>query len=107
MTAPAPVGRPRTLAPRHGVWLLVAAASAALAGCATAGQQAGPAAQPPQAPATSNSTASSAPPTSVAGRAWPDRKAAPDLRVTSFDGKTVTLGAFRGQPVVVNFFESW
>jgi cytochrome oxidase Cu insertion factor (SCO1/SenC/PrrC family) len=36
-----------------------------------------------------------------------DREAAPDLRVTAFDGRTVTLGAFRGRPVVVNFFESW
>jgi len=32
---------------------------------------------------------------------------APDLHVTAFDGRTVTLGGFRGQPVVVNFFESW
>ena len=36
-----------------------------------------------------------------------DRKPAPALRVTAFDGRTVTLGAFRGRPVVVNFFESW
>jgi hypothetical protein len=36
-----------------------------------------------------------------------DRRPAPALRVTAFDGRTVTLGAFRGQPVVVNFFESW
>ena len=35
------------------------------------------------------------------------REPAPDLRVTAFDGRTVTLGGFRGQPVVVNFFESW
>jgi hypothetical protein len=36
-----------------------------------------------------------------------DRRPAPALRVTAFDGRTVTLGAFRGMPVVVNFFESW
>jgi len=35
------------------------------------------------------------------------REPAPDLQVTDFDGRTVTLGGFRGQPVVVNFFESW
>jgi hypothetical protein len=35
------------------------------------------------------------------------REAAPGLQVTDFDGRTVTLGGFRGQPVVVNFFESW
>ena len=35
------------------------------------------------------------------------RKPAPALRVTAFDGDTVTLDGFRGRPVVVNFFESW
>jgi peroxiredoxin len=35
------------------------------------------------------------------------RKPAPALRVTDFDGRTVTLDGFRGRPVVVNFFESW
>jgi cytochrome oxidase Cu insertion factor (SCO1/SenC/PrrC family) len=35
------------------------------------------------------------------------RQPAPELRVTAFDGRTVTLGGFKGQPVVVNFFESW
>jgi hypothetical protein len=57
----------------------------AVAGCATTGQPAEPSAQPPQTPAASSSTASSMPPTS-----------APPTR-----------GAFRGQPLVVNFFESW
>jgi predicted small lipoprotein YifL len=36
-----------------------------------------------------------------------ERQPAPDIQVTDFDGRTVTLGGFRGQPVVVNFFESW
>jgi peroxiredoxin len=35
------------------------------------------------------------------------RKPAPDLRVTAFDGRTVTLDGFRGRPMVVSFFESW
>jgi peroxiredoxin len=35
------------------------------------------------------------------------RRPAPALRVTAFDGRTVTLEGFRGQPAVVNFFESW
>jgi peroxiredoxin len=35
------------------------------------------------------------------------RKPAPDLQVTAFDGRTVTLEGLRGRPVVVNFFESW
>jgi hypothetical protein len=36
-----------------------------------------------------------------------ERQPAPDIQVTAFDGRTITLGGFRGQPVVVNFFESW
>ena len=35
------------------------------------------------------------------------RRPAPALRVTAFDGRTVTLDGFRGRPVVVSFFESW
>jgi peroxiredoxin len=35
------------------------------------------------------------------------RQPAPDINVTAFDGRTISLGGFRGQPVVVNFFESW
>jgi predicted small lipoprotein YifL len=36
-----------------------------------------------------------------------ERQPAPGITVTDFDGRTITLGGFRGQPVVVNFFESW
>ncbi|HEX6675406.1 MAG TPA: TlpA family protein disulfide reductase [Actinomycetes bacterium] len=36
-----------------------------------------------------------------------ERRAAPALRLTAFDGRTVTLEDFRGRPAVVNFFESW
>jgi peroxiredoxin len=35
------------------------------------------------------------------------RRPAPALRVTAFDGRTVTLEGFRGRPVLVSFFESW
>jgi thiol-disulfide isomerase/thioredoxin len=35
------------------------------------------------------------------------RKPAPALRVTAFDGRTVSLAGLRGRPVVVSFFESW
>ena len=35
------------------------------------------------------------------------RQPAPDLRVTAFDGRIVTLDQFRGRPAVVSFFESW
>lgn len=35
------------------------------------------------------------------------RKPAPALQVTAFDGRTVTLAGLRGRPVVVSFFESW
>jgi peroxiredoxin len=35
------------------------------------------------------------------------RRLAPSLRVTTFDGRMVTLDDFRGRPLVVSFFESW
>jgi peroxiredoxin len=35
------------------------------------------------------------------------RRPAPALRVTAFDGRTITLAGLRGRPVVVSFFESW
>jgi cytochrome oxidase Cu insertion factor (SCO1/SenC/PrrC family) len=71
------------------------------------------------APATTAAGPTRAPPTTAKARAEPARPApdgvvpadrrqpAPDLRVTAFDGRTVTMGGFRGQPAVVNFFESW
>jgi len=69
------------------------------------------------APTTAGPDPTTAPPsTAKPSRARPaprgvaapaDRRPAPALRVTAFDGRTITLGAFRGGPVVVNFFESW
>jgi thiol-disulfide isomerase/thioredoxin len=35
------------------------------------------------------------------------RKLAPALRVTAFDGRTISLAALVGRPTVVSFFESW
>jgi len=35
------------------------------------------------------------------------RQPAPALRVTAFDGRTVSLDGLRGRPAVVSFFESW
>jgi peroxiredoxin len=35
------------------------------------------------------------------------RRPAPALRVTGFDGRTVTLDRALGRPAVVSFFESW
>jgi cytochrome oxidase Cu insertion factor (SCO1/SenC/PrrC family) len=76
---------------------------------------------PPDPPAAAPSTTTHAgpdpatrPPTSETARPAPkgvipagERQPAPDIQVTDFDGRTITLGGFRGQPVVVNFFESW
>ncbi len=36
-----------------------------------------------------------------------ERKPAPGIEVTDFDGHAITLAELRGRPVVVNFFESW
>jgi cytochrome oxidase Cu insertion factor (SCO1/SenC/PrrC family) len=101
---------------RFAVFALLAALVLALTSCgadpppdqgaAPATSAAGP--EPTSAPPTTRTARSQAPrpaPDGVvpAGR----RQPAPDLEVTAFDGRTVTLGGFRGQPVVVNFFESW
>jgi hypothetical protein len=78
-----------------------------------AGAPAGPAATAAPDPAAAPPTTAEPKPPRPARPAPPgvaapgDRDPAPDLRVTAFDGRTITLGAFRGRPVVVNFFESW
>jgi peroxiredoxin len=68
----------------------------------------------PAAAATSSAAPATTARTSPARRPPPAgivpaarRKPAPALRVTAFDGRTVTLDGFRGRPVVVSFFESW
>jgi cytochrome oxidase Cu insertion factor (SCO1/SenC/PrrC family) len=64
-----------------------------------------PAPEPTTAP---DPTRATAPRTAPSGVVPADqRQPAPDIEVTDFDGRTITLGGFRGQPVVVNFFESW
>ena len=90
-----------------------------LGACAADPPQDQGAATAPTAPTTAGPDPTTAPPTTAkpeAARQRPaprgvaapaDRRPAPALRVTAFDGRTVTLGAFRGMPVVVNFFESW
>jgi cytochrome oxidase Cu insertion factor (SCO1/SenC/PrrC family) len=74
------------------------------AGPATTAQTAPKATMPPATSEARPKTTRAAPNGVVpAGQ----REPAPDLHVTDFDGRTITLGGFRGQPVVVNFFESW
>jgi hypothetical protein len=100
---------------RFALLVLLAVLLAACASTDPAGQGA---AAEPAAPPSSAPEPGTAPPTTrarpAATRPAPEgvvaagrRKAAPDLRVTAFDGRTVTLGGFRGEPAVVNFFESW
>ncbi len=109
---------------------LVAAVTAALAGCAPSGpapgtrpgsggptssavsatpsSPAGSAAPETAAPGAAGAVPTTRPNLAALGIPRPDaRRPAPDLSVTSFDGRTITLGAFRGRPLVVNFFESW
>jgi hypothetical protein len=102
---------------RLAVFALLAVLVLAVAACADdppSGQGAGgpattaagpqPTTAPPATPKAAPETTRRAP----RGLIPTDRRQpAPDLRVTDFDGRTVTLGGFRGQPVVVNFFESW
>jgi cytochrome oxidase Cu insertion factor (SCO1/SenC/PrrC family) len=82
----------------------------AVAGCDAAGDGEGPA--PTVAAATTvaaRTTAAKklqarfAPPGLLPAR---QRKPAPPLEVTAFDGATVTLAGLRGRPAVVSFFES-
>ena len=90
-----------------GAALVVAAAGGA--GDASSGQAAAPAttaAAPAAAgpPATHTETLRHAPKGLVpTGR----REPAPGLRVTAFDGREIDLAQWKGQLVVVNFFESW
>jgi cytochrome oxidase Cu insertion factor (SCO1/SenC/PrrC family) len=64
-----------------------------------------PGPEPTTAPEPTRVTAARSAPSGVVPA--DERQPAPGITVTDFDGRTVTLGGFRGQPVVVNFFESW
>jgi hypothetical protein len=102
---------------------LSALVAATLAGCGGGGAgsgsdaagsgQAGPTTVPSTAAPATTATPAPAPtslrppPPELGIVAARKRQAAPDLSVTAFDGRSITLGGFRGQPVVVNFFESW
>ena len=102
---------------RHRFALLALLATLVLAAAACGGDPPpDPGAAAPSTTADPGPEASTAPPTTAAPADRPaprgvvpagERQAAPDIEVTDFDGRTITLGGFRGQPVVVNFFESW
>jgi predicted small lipoprotein YifL len=66
---------------------------------------AAPAPEPTSAPEPTRVTAARSAPSGVVPAG--ERQPAPAIDVTAFDGRTISLGGFRGQPVVVNFFESW
>jgi peroxiredoxin len=92
--------------------LLLALLSLVLGACATPWDSAGqPAATTSPTTAVSRaatahkSPAKNPPPPGIIAPAR--RQPAPALRVTAFDGSTVTLDDFRGRPAVVSFFESW
>jgi peroxiredoxin len=91
--------------------LLLALLALVVGSCATPSDPAG---QP--AVTTSSTTAVSRAATARTSRAEDPppgiiaaarRQPAPALRVTAFDGSTITLDGFRGRPAVVSFFESW
>ena len=96
--------------PRFPILVALVALVLALGAC---GADPGPAAPATTTDPGPDTSAVAAPSTQTT---WPlpkgvvpagQREPAPSLQVTDFDGRTVTLGGFRGQPVVVNFFESW
>jgi hypothetical protein len=101
---------------RFAIFALLAVVALALSACGAdqpsdpgaAPATTAPGPEPTAAPSSTRTAPTQAPrpaPDGVvpAGR----RQPAPGLEVTAFDGRTVTLGGFRGQPLVVNFFESW
>jgi cytochrome oxidase Cu insertion factor (SCO1/SenC/PrrC family) len=101
---------------RFAIFALLAALVLALTACAgdpPPDQGAAPAAttapgpEPTSAPSTTRTAPTQARPAPAGVVPADRREPAPDLEVTAFDGQTVTLGGFRGQPLVVNFFESW
>jgi peroxiredoxin len=93
---------------RFAFFAVLAALVLTAAGCAgdaSSGQAAAPATTaaapgPTTAPPTTHTETTRHVPT---GR----REPAPGLRVTAFDGREIDLARWKGQPVVVNFFESW
>jgi peroxiredoxin len=98
---------------RFAFFAVLAALVLATAGCAGdpfSGQASAPAttaagSDPTTTPPTTRTETTRRAPKGVvpAGR----REPAPELRVTAFDGREIDLAEWRGQPVVVNFFESW
>jgi cytochrome c biogenesis protein CcmG/thiol:disulfide interchange protein DsbE len=97
---------------RFAVFAVLAALAMAAAGCAgdaSSGQAAAPATaaapDPTTAPPTTHTETTRHAPK---GMIPTDRRhAAPELRVTAFDGREIDLARWTGQPVVVNVFESW
>ena len=99
---------------RFALLALLAALAMAVAGCAGDPPSGSGAGVPP----TTAAPAAAAP---VTSEATPDtslrapkgvvpageRRPAPGIEVTDFDGKAISLAELRGRPVVVNFFESW
>ncbi|HKO83463.1 MAG TPA: TlpA disulfide reductase family protein [Actinomycetota bacterium] len=90
--------------------LLLALLALLVGACATPSDPAGQPAATTSSPtaisrAAGTSPAEDPPPPGIIAPAR--RQPAPDLRVTAFDGRIVTLDQFRGQPAVVSFFESW
>lgn len=75
--------------------LLVFVAGIALAACGGAADEA---AAPPAAPTTT---------TEESQPLVPDREKAPVIQGESLDGQAISLGDFRGRPVLVNVWSSW
>jgi peroxiredoxin len=94
----------------HVRLVLLSLLTLAVGACATPQDGTGQAAAAPATTAATRPTAAQErraepPPRGIVAAAR--RRPAPALRVTAFDGRTVTLDSWRGRPVVVSFFESW
>jgi peroxiredoxin len=66
-----------------------------------------PPAPAPPAPAPAPTPPVPAPPAPTPAQGPQVDKLAPDFKLQSLDGQTVSLGDFRGKPVLLNFWATW
>ena len=85
--------------------VLVSVSGLMLTGCVSSTPT--PPAPAPPAPAPAPTPPVPAPPAPTPAQGPQVDKLAPDFKLQSLDGQTVSLGDFRGKPVLLNFWATW